>query len=49
VIAGEYWSVKAEGDGLPQTIYCRESLKEHMLKIKDFIFEVTFHSKRFYE
>ncbi|CAK86275.1 unnamed protein product (macronuclear) [Paramecium tetraurelia] len=51
LVAGEYWSIKFQGEegDTPQTIYCRESLKEHMMGLKDFIFEVTKKSMKFYE
>ncbi|CAD8060911.1 unnamed protein product [Paramecium primaurelia] len=51
LVAGEYWSIKYQGEvgDVPQTIYCRESLKEHMMNLKDFIFEVTKKSMKFYE
>ncbi|CAD8081253.1 unnamed protein product [Paramecium sonneborni] len=51
MVAGEYWSVQFQGeqDDVPQTIYCRESLKDHMMGLKDFIFEVTKKSMKFYE
>ncbi|CAD8067377.1 unnamed protein product [Paramecium primaurelia] len=51
LVAGEYWSIKYQGEegDIPQTIYCRESLKQHMMGIKDFVFEVTKKSMKFYE
>ena len=31
------------------SLYCIKSLEEHLLKIKDFIFEVTIESLKFFE
>lgn len=52
IIAGSYWSTSYEGyasRNVTMKIYCRESLKEHMEKMKEFIFEVTKESMLFFE
>ncbi|TNV74138.1 hypothetical protein FGO68_gene4792 [Halteria grandinella] len=51
LIAGQYCAIQFNGEpgDVPQTLYCRESLREHFLKMKDFVFEVTKKSMQFFE
>jgi len=50
-MAGNYaeFSSKLKHRDVTFTIYTRESLRQYMENLKDFIFEVTMKSMKFYE
>lgn len=51
LIAGPYKEIKCANPykGMPMSIFCRESLFEHMKRLADFMFEVTIEGMKIYE
>ena len=51
LMAGNYaeFKTKISHRDVSLNIYCRDSLKEHMSNLKDFVWEVTKKSMQFYE